>query len=218
MHKFLAFLVLQVFRLIAVTCRYRYHGEDHLPKRADGLRGGFIMAFWHQNLISAMFAERGRRCFATMISRSRDGDAISAVAEGLGYRPVRGSSKRDGRDKGGLEARDELVDLMQAGYPGAVTVDGPVGPLYKVRSGVIDISRLAQVPVVPYYAVASRYWSFPSWDRIRMPKPFSTVHVFYGKPIAVAPETTLRQYLPIRKELKRVLDTMESESNPCLRP
>lgn len=209
-----AVLLLGLIRLLKASCRYQIHGEENLPPPPDARNGGFVMAFWHQNLVGAILGESGRRNFTTMISRSRDGDLISYVVEKLGHRPARGSSAKGARDKGGKKAHDELVELLIEGYPGGVTVDGPTGPLYKVKSGVVTMAQSAQVPVIPYYAIATRYWSLPSWDRIRLPKPFSTVHIYYGEPIPVPSELSAEDLVRFRERIKQVLDQFEQRHNP----
>lgn len=207
-------LALALIRLLHASCRYRIHGEAHLPAVNDGRRGGFIMAFWHQNLVATILGESGRRNFCTMISRSRDGDIISYVVEHLGHRPARGSTAKRGRDKGGMEAHDALIADIRAGYPGAVTVDGPTGPLYKVKAGVVSVAEHAGVPVVPYFAVATRYWALPSWDRLRIPWPFSTIHVYYGEPVAILPNQPRAEYVQARRRIKDALDALERQHNP----
>ena len=203
-------LLLQLMRLLRASCRYRIHGEAGLPPRTDGLRGGFVMALWHQNLLAALLAETGRRSFSTMISRSRDGDAIAHVVVKLGHHPARGSSRRGQRDKGGREARDEMVEKLRARYPGAVTVDGPQGPAYEVKFGVIDMAVKAGVPIVPYFVIASRYWSLRSWDRLRLPKPFARIDVYYAEPIPVPAATAREDYPALQARIKTALDALEA--------
>lgn len=205
-----AVFLLGVIRLLKASCRFQIHGEENLPKPPDARNGGFVMAFWHQNLVAAILGESGRRNFTTMVSRSRDGELISYVVEKLGHRPARGSSAKGNRDKGGRKARDELIELLKEGYPGGVTVDGPTGPIYQVKPGVITMAQRAQVPVTPYFAIASRYWSLPSWDRIRIPKPFSTVHIYYGAPIAVSAELDAAGFATIEAQIKQELDGFEA--------
>lgn len=212
-----AVILLVVVRLLGKTCRYEIHGEDKLPDAPNAHNGGFIMAFWHQNLLPTILAESGRRSFCTMISRSRDGDIISYVVERFGHLPARGSTAKKGRDKGGKEAHDELIERVQSGYPGAVTVDGPTGPKYKVKAGVVSIAEHAGVPVVPYLAIADKYWELPSWDRLRIPKPFSRVRVYYGEPVNIPQGAPRAEYARRRRAIKESLDAQELHFNPSKR-
>lgn len=211
-----AAFILGLIRLLKASCRYQIHGEENLPPPPDARNGGFVMAFWHQNLVAAILGESGRRNFATMVSRSRDGDLIAYVLIKLNHQPARGSSSNGKRDKGGRQARDELVELLGQKYPGGVTVDGPTGPLYEVKPGVVSMAQMAQVPVIPYYAIATRYWSLPSWDRLRLPMPFSTIHVYYGKPIIVPADAEKAEISGFQEQIKFALNQFEQQNNPKL--
>ena len=43
------------------------------------------------------------------------------------------------------------------------------------------------MPIVPITANASAEWRLPTWDRMRIPKPFARVHVVFGTPILLGP-------------------------------
>ena len=74
-------------RALGATWRVRVEGRDAMPAASLG-------AVWHHGLLigTHFFRDRG---IATCVSRSRDGEWISAALSPLGYRdPVRGSSSR----------------------------------------------------------------------------------------------------------------------------
>ena len=66
-----------------------------------------------------------------------------------------------------------------------MTPDGPRGPRYVVQPGVVYVAQKAGIPVVPIGFASERYWEFRSWDRFRVPKPFSKGHLVYGAPIPI---------------------------------
>ena len=43
-------------------------------------------------------------------------------------------------DKGGKEAKDEMIEMLRTGLPGALTVDGPRGPAHVVKPGIIEMA------------------------------------------------------------------------------
>ncbi len=75
-------------------------------------------------------------------------------------------------------------DLL-AGKPAAFTVDGPRGPARVVQPGVAFLAGATGHPILPYHIESSRHWTLRSWDRTQIPKPFSTVALVIGAPIAV---------------------------------
>jgi lysophospholipid acyltransferase (LPLAT)-like uncharacterized protein len=182
MSRFAFFCAYLLVRALAFT--YRFRSERPPLARSIGAQSGYLLAIWHQNLFAGILAQRSRHC--VIVSRSRDGDPVSYLCRKLGHEVVRGSSrKKDGRDKGGKLAKDEMIERLCAGLPGAVTVDGPSGPAFVVKPGIIEMARLAGIPIVPYLTLPRRYWSFPSWDAFRLPKPFTRIEVCYGAPIQV---------------------------------
>lgn len=123
-------------------------------------------------------------------SRSRTADPIVRFTESLGHIVVRGSSSQDGRDKGGKAAKVEMAEKLLENKQGAVTPDGPRGPAYVVKPGIVDMASETGLAIVPLCAKANRYWQFKSWDKIQMPKPFARVDVYYGEPIHVPADLT----------------------------
>lgn len=54
-----------------------------------------------------------------------------------------------------------------------------------VKPGLITIAQFAGVPIVPVITSAERCWTFNSWDRFMVPKPFSRVIIRFTPPIHV---------------------------------
>jgi len=152
------------------------------PEVAEGLRSrgvAFIHVLWHGELLPLLWTHRHRQV-AVMISEHSDGEMIARVAQSLGFRTVRGSTSR-GAARVLLSASREV----EAGHCLAITVDGPRGPAHVVAPGALIISQRTTAPMLPTTATASRAWRLKSWDRFMIPKPFATVRVAYGAPIAI---------------------------------
>lgn len=193
--------------LLQWSYRFRFDGQPH--HRAPSNAAHSILAIWHQNLFAGILAQTGRR-HVVIVSRSRDGDPVVRVCEGLGHVVCRGSSKKAGVDKGGKVAKDEMILELIGGLPGAVTVDGPKGPVFEVKSGIIDMARQTGLPIVPYLPVARRFWSLGSWDAFRIPKPFTRIDVHYGAPIWVAADTSYEAFPAYQAEIARSLTALEA--------
>lgn len=182
MDKFLLFLFPRAYRflmrLIMASCKVRYVGNESL-ETLKGEGRSWVFGVWHENTAITVFAERNTGC-AMMASDSRDGEIIARGIELCGNIPVRGSSS-----KGGAKAAKAMVRLLRAGHPAAMTPDGPRGPLRQLQSGILSISAMSGCPILPYHAVAGRQWVFTSWDKHRLPKPFSTVWISIGEPYFV---------------------------------
>jgi len=77
-----------------------------------------------------------------------------------------------------------LIRLAREGYNCSFAVDGPRGPIYKLKPGVLEASRLLDCPI--YYASVSCDRAFHlhrAWNRAYLPKPFARIHVQWYGPI-----------------------------------
>lgn len=170
-------------RLLNFTYRYQFIGKENkeLAKSKSPV-GSYIYACWHQNLIGTMLSHStGEERYTMVVSESKDGELVAVTCEKFGHKPVRGSSTR-----GGKKAVIEIVKKLKSGLPGAITVDGPKGPSKIVKPGIVEIAKLAKVPIVPLSAYATNYWTFTkSWDQFRVPKPFTKIIIVIGEPIVV---------------------------------
>lgn len=153
--------------------------------RSLGPHKSFIFALWHEQVISVMTGHAWTEPFLTLASRSKDGDYAAFISQKMGFVSVRGSSRRKSIDKGGKEALQEYISGVSKGISGGMTVDGPRGPRQKCKPGVVLVARDTGSPILPVVAVANRYWEFNSWDRFKIPKPFTKIVMLYGEPISI---------------------------------
>ena len=213
MKTFLLYLAYGLIRLLHRTYRFEFRGAGHVEQARRLGRGSYVFAIWHRDLFAGILAQTGTP-HTVIVSRSRDGDPVAFLCTRLGHVAVRGSSKKRGVDKGGQQAKDEMIERLKAGSPGAITVDGPSGPAHEVKPGVIEMARRAGVPIVPYVPVPARCWTFNSWDRFRLPKPFSRIYVYYGAPHVVAPTVTSEEFAGHQQVVGERLRALEDAHRP----
>jgi hypothetical protein len=129
-------------------------------------------------IVPVWFARRLK--IVAMISQHRDGELVARLVQKLGYETVRGSSTR-----GGTGAALQMIERLKAGQVGAMICDGPKGPIYKMKPGTPYMAIEAGAVVIPATFAATSCWTFRSWDRFTVPKPFSRVFLLWGEPIPV---------------------------------
>jgi lysophospholipid acyltransferase (LPLAT)-like uncharacterized protein len=156
-----------------------------------------LLCAWHQQFFTAIRHSRTYSKFnpGIMISQSRDGELIAGVANKIGWHTARGSSTR-----GGKNAMDAMISHMKKYGLGAHILDGPTGPMGKVKPGVIKLAQETNAFVVPFYAVPEKAWFFNSWDKFMLPKPFSKVTITFGDHIRFT-KTEDRKYFETRRML-----------------
>ena len=126
-----------------------------------------------------------------MISSSDDGEVIYDVFAHFGYQAVRGSTAR-----GGIPALKQLIKLLKDKTSVAITPDGPLGPPEKIQSGVVLLAKYSGVPIIPWHYEAKHLWKLKSWDRHKIPKPFTTIVESFGEPFHV-PKELLPEEVPV---------------------
>lgn len=190
MHTLLQHIIWFFIKALICTYKMEIRGTEHRDKaRKMHPKGSFIFALWHEQVIAVMNGHAFTEPYLALASKSKDGDYAAFVAKKMGFVPVRGSSRKKNRkDKGGSEALIEYVINLRNGTSGGLTVDGPKGPRHQCKPGIVVMSQKSGAPILPVAAVAKSYWEFNSWDKFKVPKPFTKIIMTYGEPILVDAE------------------------------
>jgi lysophospholipid acyltransferase (LPLAT)-like uncharacterized protein len=174
----LGFLIWAIYTVLSWTWRVQLHEPESMQQALKN-RKPFLLAHWHGDEIALIQLSRRYR-IATMTSQSKDGQMMEVIIKLLGAKTTQGSSTRGG--VGGLKG---LIRLVRQGYNCSFAVDGPKGPIYKVKPGIFELSRLLDAPI--YYAgvTCDRAIHVPkSWNKTYLPKPFAKIHVYWDGPLA----------------------------------
>ena len=180
-------LAWSIIRCLLVTYKIRIFGTENKQKAISLTpKGVFLIALWHEYVSGIMAAHAWTSPIMTLSSRSKDGDYASHIATKMGFISVRGSSKKKGKDKGGKEALHIYIEGLKKGISGGLTVDGPRGQRRVCKPGIAIMAKEAQCAIIPTTAYFHSYWEFKkSWDKFKIPKPFSRIDVIYGEPILI---------------------------------
>jgi len=100
-----------------------------------------------------------------------------------------------------------MIKEIKAGKNGAITPDGPRGPRYVLQDGIITIAQKTGVPLVPFHVEATRQWIFEkSWDRHKLPKPFSKLVISVGNPFSVPATLAPEAFAQIKKAFENEMN------------
>jgi lysophospholipid acyltransferase (LPLAT)-like uncharacterized protein len=199
-HHIAAFAIFAGLRVLSWTWRLRLVDEH---QTLGTLSGPVIFCFWHNRLALSMrtwerFGRPTVPCagLVGLISASHDGGILARTLKYFDVEAVRGSSSRRG-----AQALLELMSWVERNYSIAITPDGPRGPRYEIREGIIALAQLSGRPIVPVSSYVNWKLCLRSWDRFQIPLPFAKCEIRLGQPLCVprdVPEET-------RDELKREL-------------
>jgi lysophospholipid acyltransferase (LPLAT)-like uncharacterized protein len=204
MKKHYPWLVSVLIRAIAATLRVTTEDQGGILNKPG--HKPVIIAFWHnRTFLMAPYYEkycgRGGRTSYTFISRSRDGEFMAAVAQKFDVLAVRGSSSRHGMSAALAALRkagDDKIDLT-------ITPDGPRGPCYQVQPGVLRLAQSTGRPIVAIDCEIKWKIELKSWDRFRIPLPFSRVYLRTAPPIYVPADAGEEQFAALGQQLAEAL-------------
>ena len=132
------------------------------------------------------------------MSASRDGAFLVEILRAFDVEPGRGSTSRRGR-----QALLELSRQARAGLHLAITPDGPRGPCHEIQEGILSLSQVTGLLIVPLGCEAGRKVRFKSWDRFQLPWPLTRCDVAFGEPLEVPRKATDEQRNALKDDLKR---------------
>ncbi len=214
------FLGLPLLRgtLRLLTATYRVVdtlGAEHIEPFLDG-KSNCAPAYWHQQhiLCSSLIRQWIRRGFRAcfLVSGSVDGEVPERIARSWGAEVIRGSAN----ESGALALRD-MQAMMRRNFSIVTTADGPRGPKYEFKPGVIVMARIGRVPILPIACAAEKAWYLNRWDDFMIPKPFSRVVLGIGKPFIVDPRTELDALESVRKDVQAAVMSLMQDCQTTLR-
>lgn len=174
-----------VFRCLFKTLRLSFHTADHTnPYTIEG-DDRFIYCVWHDQLLIPIFGGKHRHT-AALVSQNQDGSFVAAGLRSAGIVPIRGSSSRGSKSRGGAQAMRQLIREAEGKHI-VMTPDGPRGPRRELSAGVVFLAAHSGRAIVPTAFTCERGWRFGNgWTDLLVPKPFSKVHLLTGEPIYIA--------------------------------
>lgn len=162
---------------------------------ADDVCGSYqcIAAIWHNRVFVPChiyrYCIKGKTPISMLTSASKDGTMLATIAKHYGMRAVRGSSSRRG-----VAGFLDMVKEIKDGCCMVITPDGPKGPRYKCRGGIVRLASMTGLPIIPVNIQYESYWRVNrAWDGFVIPKPFSKVTLVWGKRILVPADITDEQ-------------------------
>lgn len=196
------FVISLILRLWFATCRVKEHGLEYRQEAEQ--KKSVVAVFWHHCLVYVFYHLKNEQA-AVLVSASEDGEYIARLAQCLDFITVRGSSNR-----GGLRALKRLLGYLDSGCHVGMVADGSQGPPLVAQAGSILLASKSGAPVLPIGWSASRSFCFNSWDHTCMPRPFSRIDFFYGKPLSIPQDLE-------REDIEKYRLRLEEEMNNLYR-
>lgn len=195
--------------ILSHTLRWRVEGIEHLRNVWEGPKG-WLIATWHSRILLMPVAQiiyrpkwrRPPHPATLMVSPSRDGEFTRRSGIWLGLHIIRGSaSGRSDKNKRGISAAREAMEVMNKGGGIVITIDGPKGPPEVVGMGTIKLAQQMGVPII-IYALSAHAKRLNTWDRLLWPKPFARAAIVIPEPIPTSKQMDSED---LRQRVERAL-------------
>lgn len=168
-----------------------------------------IYAMWHANQFLVHGLE-DKAHTSILVSNSIDGEVVARAVEKWGFKVVRGSSGK----KGAVESTMQMLSRLKNGECIGIMVDGPQGPLHKVKNGAVKLAQMSGAPIVPahWYSPQKTFISLPSWDKMKTPLGLCNILNLYGEPIYVKENATNDELIEARENIRTQLLDLEAKA------
>lgn len=205
--KILANLIYIFVRLINFTFRYKETNAELLEGvKSKTKNGNYIFGIWHQYLMGGILSQIGRK-YIVIVSASKDNQLVATTCKKLSYTTARGSSHHRGKN-----AFHKISDLLRKGLPKTITINRPKDPAKVPKKDIFELALRNNIPVIPFLVYPEKFWSIEkSWDKFRIPKPFTTYYIRYGEPIYITEKDKENEYDNASKQLIDQLELCEKE-------
>lgn len=162
--------------LISMTYSYKIHGFEQFIEEAKNKPA--ILALWHQKLLimAPILLKFTPFFYAALVSKSKDGEILSQVIESY----KRGESIRIAHNAKSAGLIGAIGSIKNRQRVLVITPDGPRGPSQEVKKGVFLIAKNASAQIFPMNWRAESSWFLSTWDKMEIPKPFTTINVYIG--------------------------------------
>lgn len=180
--------------LVFITGKKKFLNQEKFL-RIIKLGKPLIICFWHNRLMMmphiAGFAYQNANKdykFMTLASNHGDGQFVGHVMKKFGFENIYGSTQYGRKSSRGIDipALRGLIRGLKNGKGLGITPDGPRGPNQKVNGDIIHIAKISNAQIISVSYSCSRFKQFNSWDKFKLPLPFSELCFYYGEIMNVA--------------------------------
>ena len=200
----LKFITNTAYRILRLQEKF-----THIENHNHPVNPPCIFALWHANQF-LVHGIKDRKNLSILISNSIDGQIVAEVCEHWGFKVVRGSSGK----KGSVESTMQMLARLKNGENVAIMVDGPHGPLHKVKNGAIKLAQMSGAPIIPvtWYSPQKTFISLPSWDKMKTPLGKCNILNIYGQPIYIRQDATDEELSAIKEKIKQQLFILDNNA------
>ena len=193
----LLFILLVILRL---TTKVKISGREKLRKNSN-----HIFCLWHSFVPLGLIS--GTPLIPAVLDRAPQAwiqhpvwymKPVHILLRLMGVKKIiMGSTGHSGR-----EGAEQLIEHLRTGYSTVLNPDGPQGPAFTLKKGILHMSLQSHVPIIVVQFKVPKSLELGTWDRKKLAYPFSTIEIKFGDPIQVTNNNFDYAYDLIVQELR----------------
>jgi len=213
-QEMICLVFLSYMHLVFYSSNYIFVNLDLMIIAANN-KMPIIICFWHNRLMMAPFRTQKIKKlypeynFVTLASRHGDGKFVGKIMEKFGLISISGSSKDGRKASRGIEIGSfrKIFESLKKGYSLGITPDGPRGPNQKINGEIVNVARISGAGILPTSYSSSRFKQLNTWDKFKVPLPFSTLCFYLDKEAIYVPKNA------DAKEVEKIQNLVEERMN-----
>ena len=175
--KLLSFCLKIILNFLFSSCTWKIKGEKHLSNSGADSR---LICCWHsRSLFIARYFKYKKKPSWGISSTHPDSEILARILKSWNINLIRGSSTR-----GWVRVLRQMIAIFkQPKSIITVTSDGPRGPRKIPKMGSFEVAHKHGAQIIAASGISSQYWTLPTWDKTKIPKPFSIIYIQFSKPL-----------------------------------
>ena len=166
----LSLLLKVILNFTFVTCRWIILDEKNI---LQGNKPKLVCCWHSRSLFVARFFKYKKIKSWGISSTHKDSQVLARVLLSWDINLIRGSSSR-----GWVSVLKKMIILFKdSSTIITVTSDGPKGPRKIPKMGSVDAAYKHGAEIIAASGISTHFWTLPSWDKTKIPKPFSTIYI-----------------------------------------
>lgn len=173
-ERFIVQLAVGAMKLWLKTLRVAID-EPHQRLMESLTKDPKLCALWHNRLFVGPYIKKrwgAKRKVYGLVSASKDGAWLAEILKNVKMGAIRGSSSFRGQF-----AYKEMLTALSEGVDVVITPDGPRGPCYSIKAGLVNLILETRLPLYLLGVKFDKAWRLKSWDKFYVPKPFSKITI-----------------------------------------
>ena len=173
--RLLSLLLKIILNIIFLSCRWKIIDENNLLSGGNRPR---LVCCWHsRGLFIARYLKYKKLNAWGISSIHPDSEVLARILQSWEIKLIRGSSTR-----GWAGVIKKMIKLFKTSSSiVAVTSDGPKGPRKIPKMGSVDVAQKYGAHIIAASGISNKYWTLPTWDKTKIPKPFSKIYIKFSK-------------------------------------